>query len=247
MKKKKWLSPLTKAMLLCLAMLCFFLFVRSQFFAITAIRTEGLVQLRENDVLRLAGVEAGDNLFLAETEALTRKVEMNPLVADAEVVKNFPGGLIIRVTERTPAALILKEGGSSAVEVDRQGFVLRVYESWPSGSLPVVTGLEETETPAPGKQINSGRLVSVLNMLRQMPPDIAPMVGEININNAGQIVLFLTSGIEARLGRSEQYEGKFAMLLELVSGEGFDATAAGVGYIDLTSSKPVLGGAAGVE
>ncbi|MDR0434953.1 MAG: cell division protein FtsQ/DivIB [Gracilibacteraceae bacterium] len=239
---KKKISPLTKAMLFCLLMLCFFLFLRSQFFAITAIRTEGLAQLQESDVLRLAGVKAGDNLFLAETEALTSKLKLNPMVADARVEKNFPGGLVISVTERTPAALILKADGSGAIEIDKQGFVLRIYESWPRVSLPVVTGLETEETAEPGKQINSSRLTSVLNMIRQIPPEIAPQIGEININSASQIVFFLTSGIEVRLGKSDMYEAKFALLLELIMGGGFDPVSSGVKYIDLTSSKPVLGG-----
>ncbi|MDR1960866.1 MAG: cell division protein FtsQ/DivIB [Gracilibacteraceae bacterium] len=238
---KRKFSLLGRAMLICFLMLCFFLFVRSQFFAITAIRTEGLVQLRESDVLRLAGVKPGDNLFLAEAKALARKVEMNPLVAGAEVKKNFPGGLIINVTERQPAALILKPDGDGAIEIDRQGFILRVYEAWPRGSLPVITNIGLEGNPGPGKQISSGRLGSVLIMLRQMPPEMAPLIGEVNLNDAGQITIFLTSGIEVRLGKTDQYAGKFALLLEIMGGEEFGLIAPGVRYIDLTSSKPVLG------
>ncbi|MDR1604570.1 MAG: FtsQ-type POTRA domain-containing protein [Gracilibacteraceae bacterium] len=241
MSRKKKLSPLGRAALLCVLMLCFFLFAGSQFFAVKAVRTEGLVRLRESDVLRLAGIEPGDNLFLVEAAALARKVELNPLVAKVRVKKNFPGALVISVTEREPAALILKADGSGAIEVDDEGFILRIYESWPSGGLPVVTGLEPETIPGPGKQIISARLNLVLATVRLTPPDIMPLVGEININEIGQIKFFLTSGVEIRFGKAAPLEKDFLLLRELIQGEEFRAVASTLKYIDLSSSKPALG------
>jgi cell division protein FtsQ len=241
MNRKKKLSPLGRAALLCALMLCFFLFAGSQFFAVQAVRTEGLVRLRESDVLRLAGIEPGDNLFLIEATALARKVELNPLVAGARVKKNFPGGLVISVTEREPAALVLKTDGSGAIEVDGQGYILRIYESWPSGGLPVVTGLALEEIPGPGQQIGAARLSRVLETLELTPPDIMALVGEVNVNEIGQIKFFLTSGVEVRFGKEAPQAKDFLLLRELIQGEEFQAVASALKYIDLSSNKPALG------
>ncbi|HWQ72073.1 MAG TPA: FtsQ-type POTRA domain-containing protein [Desulfitobacteriaceae bacterium] len=214
-------------------------FLRSGFFSIREVKINGLINIPEGEIQKLAGQVLGQNIFLFDQSVLSRRIKFHPLVLDVSFQRKLPSTLIAKITERTPSALVLVPKG--VIEVDSQGVFLRRLESWPNNDYPVISGVDISESAGPGQNISDPALTSVLFMLSQAPGGLLPLIGEVHINTIQQISLFLTSGVEVRLGKAEDWQGKLAALFELLNDESYQSFQSGVRYIDYTAAKPVIG------
>jgi len=227
------------AALICLLAVGLFMFTKSDFFMVQEVRIQGLDNVAEEEIVKLLGTVRGQNIFLTDTKSLAERVKLHPLVDVTIVKKELPVTLVIDIQERVPVALILNEDG--VVEVDNQGTILRFHETWPKTSSPVVTGVVVPDTIGPGQKLVNAQLEKVLLLLGQAPQSIIPLIGEVSINKEEQVFLFLTTGMEVRLGYSEEYAGKLNLLNELIHNEEYMSIEKSIKYIDLTAGKPVLG------
>ena len=107
-------------------------------FRITSIALSGLNQLSGGDVLETAGVNERTSLLLLDAAAVRARLKANPWVADAAVLKLYPGRLNIAVTERTAFALWQKDGKVSVIAAD--GAVVEPYDGSRFTALPLVVG-----------------------------------------------------------------------------------------------------------
>jgi cell division protein FtsQ len=104
---------------------------------IAAIALSGANEVDRAAVLDLAGI-GGDSSLLCLDAADTRTaLTRNPWIADATVLKLYPGRLQITVTERTPLALWQKDGRVAVIAAD--GTVLENF-SGRFAALPLVVG-----------------------------------------------------------------------------------------------------------
>jgi cell division protein FtsQ len=155
------------------------------------------------------------------------------------VEKELPATLVLKIQERLPVALILNDEGM--VEVDSQGIILRFYDTWPKEDNPVLTGIEVPDTLGPGQRINNPQLDKGLLLIGQAPESLVPIMGEIHISADGQIFLYLTTGIEVKIGHDNENIAKLKLLKELLDSNEYKAVEKAINYIDLTAGKPVLG------
>jgi cell division protein FtsQ len=132
-----------------------------------------------------SGIDAGDALLTLDEARAERRIEELPWVAEADVVRQWPGTVRITVTERLPVA-VLQVKDDPAVPlalVDATGRVLEIG-AHPEGLIAV------TEVPPP---LAEGDVV---------PPgarDALRIAEAANRRMPGAIVS-LTSGLEATLG-----------------------------------------------
>ncbi len=215
------------------------MFTKSDFFMVQEVRIQGLDNVAEEEIVKLLGTVKGQNILLTDTKSLAERVKLHPLVDVTIVKKELPETLVIDIQERVPVALILNEDG--VVEIDKQGTILRFHETWPKTSSPVVTGVVVPDTIGPGQKVVNAKLEKVLLLLGQAPQSMIPLIGEVSINKEEQVFLFLTTGMEVRLGYSEEYAGKLNLLNELIYNEEYMSIEQSIKYIDLTAGKPVLG------
>ena len=78
----------------------------------------GFTDLRESDVLSLAGITPKKSLPFFDVAAARANLEAAPLVKQASVRKLYPDQIVIDIVERTPAALWQKDGEVSAIAAD---------------------------------------------------------------------------------------------------------------------------------
>jgi len=64
----------------------------------------------------------GQNIFLIDVVALTERIEMLPVVASANLAKQWPNQLQVSITERTP--VLLWQTAHGTYSVDRHGIVI---------------------------------------------------------------------------------------------------------------------------
>jgi cell division protein FtsQ len=107
-------------------------------FRITTVAINGRKQLTQDEVLGIGGVNGRSSLLFLDAAAVRDKLKANPWIADATVLKLYPGQLQIDIVERTAFALWQQDGRLSVIADD--GAVLEPYLSRRFLSLPLVVG-----------------------------------------------------------------------------------------------------------
>lgn len=237
--KKMNTSFLYVAVLTILLSLGVVQFLRSSAFAIQNVVVQGLSVISEKDILKLSAGIQGENLLLFDQKVLSHKLYLHPLVENVHFQRKLPNTLIMQMTERTPIALIVVPKG--VLEVDIHGTFLRRLESWPKKDYPVISGITLSDTVGPGQNLADPLLTAALRLLGQASPELLTWIGEVHVNEIQQMTLFLSSGVEVRLGQANEWSDKLKALYQLISDEGYTSIEQGVRYIDFTAAKPVIG------
>jgi cell division protein FtsQ len=107
-------------------------------FRITAVIINGRKQLTQDEVLASGGVNGRSSLLFLDAATVRDKLKANPWIADATVLKLYPGQLQIDIVERSAFALWQQDGRLSVIADD--GAVLEPYVSRRFVALPLVVG-----------------------------------------------------------------------------------------------------------
>jgi len=107
-------------------------------FRITSVAISGRKQLTQDEILGIGGVNGRSSLLFLDAAAVRDRLKANPWIADATVLKLYPGQLQIDIVERSAFALWQQDGRLSVIADD--GAVLEPYLSRHFISLPLVVG-----------------------------------------------------------------------------------------------------------
>lgn len=107
-------------------------------FRITSVVINGRKQLSQDEILATGGVSGRSSLLFLDADNVRDKLKANPWIADATVLKLYPGQLMIEITERKAFALWQEAGRLSVIADD--GALLEPYVSRRFLSLPLVVG-----------------------------------------------------------------------------------------------------------
>jgi cell division protein FtsQ len=107
-------------------------------FRIKTVVINGRKQLTQDEVLAIGGVNGRSSLLFLDADAVRNQLKANPWIADATVLKFYPGQLQIDIVERSAFALWQLDGHLSVIADD--GAVLEPYLTRRFVSLPLVVG-----------------------------------------------------------------------------------------------------------
>jgi cell division protein FtsQ len=107
-------------------------------FRIVSVALAGQHHISREDVLAAAGVTDTTSLLFLDVEQTRERLKSNPWIADATVLKLYPGELQIGIREREAFALWQKDGQVSVIADD--GTVLEPYVAPRLIELPLVVG-----------------------------------------------------------------------------------------------------------
>jgi cell division protein FtsQ len=105
---------------------------------ISSVALSGHNELRRSEVLALAGIGNDSSLLCLDAAAARSALKANPWIADAAVLKLYPGQLRIELTEREPLAIWQKAGDMRVIASD--GTVLEDFTGARFTNLPQVVG-----------------------------------------------------------------------------------------------------------
>jgi cell division protein FtsQ len=108
-------------------------------FRISTIALVGHRQLTREEILTIAGITGRTSLLFLDAAAARANLRANPWIADATVLKLYPGRLHIAVTERKALALWQLSGKVTVIADD--GTVLEPAVSQKFIALPLVVGV----------------------------------------------------------------------------------------------------------
>lgn len=154
-------------------------------FRIVGVTINGRKQLTQDEILAIGGVNGHSSLLFLDAAAVRDKLIASPWIADATVLKFYPGNLQIDVAERSPFALWQEDGKVSVIADD--GAVLESYVAKRFTTLPLVVGK--------GAETRARDFIALLDRYPQVRPLVraAVFVGERRWN------LRLKNGLDIRL------------------------------------------------
>ena len=107
-------------------------------FRIASVAINGRKQLSQDEVLAIGGVNGRSSLLFLDAGNVRDRLQANPWIAEATVLKFYPGQLQVDIVERSAFALWQQDGRLSVISDD--GAVLEPYVSRRFVSLPLVVG-----------------------------------------------------------------------------------------------------------
>jgi cell division protein FtsQ len=158
-------------------------------FRIVSVALAGQHHISREDVLAAAGVTDTTSLLFLDVEQTRERLKSNPWIADATVLKLYPGELQIGIREREAFALWQKDGRVSVIADD--GTVLAPYVAPRLIELPLVVGR--------GAETRAKEFLALLDRYPDLRASVRAtvLVGERRWN------LRLNNGIDVRLPETD--------------------------------------------
>jgi cell division protein FtsQ len=158
-------------------------------FRIVSLSLTGNRHVSREEALAISGVTGRTSLLFLDVERTRERLKSNPWIADATVLKLFPGELQIGITERAPFALWQKEGRVFVIAKD--GTVLEPYVSPNLVQLPLVVGR--------GAESRAREFLTLIDR----HPDIRDQVRASILVGERRWNLKLRNGLDVRLPEAE--------------------------------------------
>jgi len=197
------------------------------YFATRKITIEGTQRLTHEQVARQARVRTGDNILSINLSLARKRLLAHQWIAEAEVSREIPSRLIIRVKEH--AALAVVDFGQKFL-INHQGQIFKPYYPADQDDLPVISGLDlsdlkvygRLESSYPGRTpVDSAPFKAVMQVLKlgQKQGSILPnhLIRQIRVDRQIGLTIHAFDRLKAiSLGYSD-YIAKYHMLARLFS------------------------------
>jgi len=182
----------------------------TQRFAVATIEVRGISRVGPDQILAVAAIQQGTNIFKLDTMGVIDRVESLPEVRRADVVRELPNRVVISVEERRPFTLI---HGGRLHWMDEEGRLLGASLEAVAPPMPVISGLSADELAsmrtAPGPKARAA--IGVIRALLRSGNGLAAEISEIDMSRREGPVLYTVDGVEVRLG-SEDWDERLARL-----------------------------------
>jgi len=198
---KKYLRPLKAitAGLFVITLVCGVLFgcyraiTTITMFSLKSIEVTNAKHLTRDEILGLAGLETGKDLFGMDLKRMGEHILQNPWVETVRINRYFPDTVSIVITEREPVAIV---NMGFIYYLDRKGNVFKVLNQGDKLDFPVVTGLseEELEKDPKGTREALEATCNLLKILREKGAFILADVSEIHYDKGYGFTLFTAAG-----------------------------------------------------
>ncbi|MGW4684241.1 cell division protein FtsQ/DivIB [Streptomyces sp. NPDC004244] len=206
----------------------------SAWLRIEKVTTSGTQVLTSEQVLTAAAVPVGAPLVAVDTDEIAQRVrERLPRVDSVDVVRAWPRGIGLRVTERKPVLLIKKD--ANFVEVDASGVRFDTVAKAPGG-VPLLE-LNAARSPG-GRRFDEQRLLrEAVGVAGDLPEPVAKETVQVKVGSYDAIVLELTRGRTVVWGSGEQGDAKRRALTALLK------AAPGAAHFDVSvPTAPAVSG-----
>ena len=198
-----------------LTVLCAGAYVASSLlFKIESITVSGNVRFESDYIIRLSGLNIGDNLLFLDTKGAQGSISQNPYIT-AKITRKLPNQIVITVTERSECAVIVTKTGYATMDIE--GNVLSIESDNPLPTLVRITGME-TSSLQVGKRIaplSDYRASTLLKLISEIiSGEYYAVISEINMANPLAIEMLAKSNYPVYFGDTENCAKKLENLKE---------------------------------
>lgn len=194
----------------------------SSHLALKKVTVQGNSYLSDAQVLAAADLPMGEPLARLDLARSSDRVGALVAVQSVDVVRQWPTGVRITVTERQAVAVVQESNGIIR-GLDADGVLFRDYAKRPA-TLPLVTAPDDTDAKA---------LAEAARVASALPGSISRQVLRVEVVSADAITLQLRNGKQVEWGSAEHSERKAEALVPLLKLEGrvYDVSAASMGVV----------------
>ena len=177
--------------------------------SVDTVRVVGADLVTPDEVRAAAGIGRGTPLARVDVDAVRRRVAALPPVWRVRVGRDLPGTVEIRVTERTPAAVVERPDGLWMI--DAAGVVY-------APAAPRPPGLVLLRIPAPAAGDPTTR--AALTVLRALPPALLEPLAALAADAPARVRLELADGRTIIWGDASENEAKVRVAVVLLTRPG---------------------------
>lgn len=174
-------------------------------FQVQKVKFLGLNYLNERDVLAASGITSDGNILFFDSDDVVRRVESMPYVRSCEVSLVFPETVVLTIQEREPAATLMINSRSYAIDEER--VVLRPYGPTEMPMPPYFTEVEGLEIVEEGELLSHPglrRAMEVWQCFARSPIGKELTVSELAVYGPNEILMYCDElEYEMRWGRGD--------------------------------------------
>ncbi|GAA3790538.1 cell division protein FtsQ [Streptomyces coacervatus] len=189
----------------------------SQWVRVERVSVSGTRVLTPAQVREAAQVPVGAPLISVHTDVIeTRLRRKLPRIDTVDVVRSWPHGIGLKVSERTPVLVVQK--GGNVVEVDRKGVRFATVSQAPKGIPALEFSLSSSGSSAASlRRFGEDRLVRAAALVaRAIPAAVARDTETVKVRSYDDISLELGDGRTVSWGSSEKGAAKARTLTALM-------------------------------
>ncbi|MEV6328217.1 FtsQ-type POTRA domain-containing protein [Streptomyces sp. NPDC051909] len=185
----------------------------SSWFRVEKVSTSGTAVLTPDQVERVAAVPVGAPLVSVDTDAIEARLRAElPRIDSVDVVRSWPHGIGLKVTERRPVLLL--ENGGKFDEVDAGAVRFATVTTPPRGVPRLV--LDAAASPSLRRFDTERLLTAAVGVTGELPEKIAQDVRVVRITSFDSITLELGKGRSVFWGSGEDGPVKARVLTALM-------------------------------
>jgi cell division protein FtsQ len=177
--RNRWTSALASARRLVF---------ESSYFSVSEIQVRGGEKFGGNEIVTLAGLKHGMNIWHIEPAMIEKKVAKHPWVRRVLVRREFPRRVVIEIEERTPKAIVAM---GKLYYVDSEGVVFKELAAGESVEFPLLTGLRRDEVGSRDPAVRR-RIQDAVRLSDLMAKD-SRTISEIHFEAADRLILYTTA------------------------------------------------------
>jgi cell division protein FtsQ len=189
--------------------------VYSPILALRTITVEGTSRIDATQVQAAVAGQLGTPLALVDFDRMTHELGAFPLIRSYVTETVPPDTLIIRIVERQPVAVVMRNGGYELV--DPAGVAIALSPERPAGIPLIDLGTATVDSPG---------FRSAVEVLLSMPADLIGQVESIAASTQDDVTLVLVGGQRVQWGNAEDSAMKARVLAQLIAAIG-DPSRAG--------------------
>lgn len=192
------------------------LLTQCNYFRAKALKVTGIHRLTQEKVLQQAKITNGVNIFSVNLIKVRKRLLAQPWIEDAQVSRDLPTGIDIRIKEQDPLAIL--DLGRKFI-INTQGEIFKEMDASDHCQLPVISGLEFSDINVKGEQ-RSAPFDAVMKVLAlgQKSESILPYksIKRIDVDREMGLTIYAFDHIkEIKIGYND-YPSKYAMLKDVL-------------------------------
>lgn len=198
----------------------------SPIFVLKTVNIQGNRFVQDEDIIRIAGIRLGENLFQLQTDEIKRSLTKDLRIEQAVVQRSFPSQLDISISERIPLAMIKCDYGY--LELGKGGIVLDAHRTLRDMPVPMISGAGVADLFV-GDVVDDEQVGKVLSFLDAVGENTVKSLSEINITNPEDVMLYAGS-VQICLGALDRLDSKIEVTKSVIS--ELQQTKHPIAYVD---------------
>ena len=192
-------------MLVTAAVLTYFMLI------VDSIEIYGCTHYDAQELIRASGLSVGKHMWLERIDEAENRMEQNAYIASAVVTRVYPDKLVVNITEREEAAVLV--GMNAQAVIDKDGYVLYIGARADYSGLIQISGMGSSgyhvnQRLGEESDFNSRTMISLLEAVYSA--GLEKEITRIDLGNPLSINMETASGVRIHLGQPDRAEEKLA-------------------------------------